>query len=323
MTTYKPKASESKKETVKKLENLMNKYSIVAVVNVENLTAKQLQNMRSQLRDTVEIFMTKKRLIKLALKDIDSKKSGILNLAERMKGMPAMLFTNQNPFTLFKILKKNKSSAPIKAGQEAPANIVVPAGPTGFAPGPIIGELGSCKIKAGIDAGKVVVKEDSLVAKEGDIINAKLAAVLLRLGIEPMEIGLDLVAAYEEGNILDKSILDVDEEAYKNNLIKAASECFNLAMFIAHPTKDTIVHLVSKTASQTKNLAREAKIINKETVKDILVEAHLGASNVHAKLPKDINKTKEKSETKKEEIKEEAKSEDNKEKKSEEVIKNN
>ena len=47
---------------------------------------------------------------------------------------------------------------------------MIPAGPTPFAPGPIIGELGMLKIKAGIEAGKVVIKEDAHVAKKGDVI---------------------------------------------------------------------------------------------------------------------------------------------------------
>ncbi len=282
---YKSKVAQAKKETVIKVKKLIEKYDVIAVVNMENLTARQLQIMRAQLKGTVEIFMTKKRLIEIALKEEESKKKGINQLIERMKGMPALLCSNDNPFKLFKILKKNKSSAPIKAGQTAPADIIVPAGPTGFAPGPIIGELGMCKIKAGIDAGKVVVKADSLVAKEGEVINQTLAAVLMRLGIEPMEIGLDLVAAYENGEILDKSVLDIDEDKFIADIKLFASESHSLAIFVAHPTRDTIHHLIGKTVTETKGLAKHAKIVNKETVKEILAEAHAGVSNVHAKLP--------------------------------------
>jgi large subunit ribosomal protein L10 len=285
MTTYKPKISEAKKTAVSKLRELIKKYNLVAIVNIENLTAKQLQTMRSKLKGKVEIFVTKGRLIEIALKEEEENKKGVSELSSKMKGMPALLCANENPFKIFKTLKKNKSSAPIKAGQIAPADIIVPAGPTGFAPGPIIGELGSCKIKAGIDAGKVVIKEDSLVAKEGDVINPKLSAVLLRLGIEPLSIGLDLVVAYEEGNILDKTILDVDEEMYKSEIIKLAQQSQNLAMFIVYPTKETIKLLIGKTARETKNLARERNIVNKETIKDILAKAHSGAKNVHAKVP--------------------------------------
>jgi ribosomal protein L10 len=38
-----------------------------------------------------------------------SGKPGVEKLAEHFRGMPAMLFSKDNPFTLFKILKKSKS----------------------------------------------------------------------------------------------------------------------------------------------------------------------------------------------------------------------
>jgi large subunit ribosomal protein L10 len=154
--------SEQKKQTVAEFTELIDKYDIVGAVNMENLPAKTLHTMREKLRDTVLIKMTKSRLLKVALEQ--SKKEGATKLVEHMKGMPALLFTNSSPFTLYKTLKKNKSKTGIKGGQTAPNDIVVPAGPTSFAPGPVIGELGAVGIKAGIDGGKVAIKADSKVA---------------------------------------------------------------------------------------------------------------------------------------------------------------
>ena len=115
---YKSKANNTKKKAVNELSKLINKYNIIGILNVENLPAKQFQNMRETLRKDVMILGSKKRLIRLALEE--SKKSGIQKLGEKMVGMPAMLFSNENPFKLFSILKKNKSKAPIKEGQTAP-----------------------------------------------------------------------------------------------------------------------------------------------------------------------------------------------------------
>ena len=224
---------------------------------MENLPAKQLGSMRAQLRGKVILLMTKKRFMRLAIEK--SKKQNIKELEKYIKGMPALIFTQENPFSLFKLLKKNKSNAPIKAGQKAPNDLVVPAGPTSFSPGPIIGELGGFRIKAGIEDGKVAIKEDAVVAKEGEEVSDKLAGLLTRLGIEPMEIGLDLVAVYEKGEILTKEVLDIDEEAFMNNIKTVASESFNLAMFIGYPNKDTIEPLLSKAHREARAVAKEAK----------------------------------------------------------------
>jgi large subunit ribosomal protein L10 len=228
--------------------------------------------------------MSKKRLIRLAIEK--SKKQNIKALEAYIKGMPALLFTNDNPFSLFKLLKKNKSNAPIKAGQKAPREITVHAGPTNFAPGPIIGELGSFRIKAGIEGGKVAIKEDKVIAREGDVADEKLAGLLTRLGIEPMEIGLNLVAVYENGSILTSDVLDIDEDAFMNKIITAANEAFNLAIFIALPIKDTIKTLLSKAHTDAYILAKERNIVTSETIKEKLAqaEAEMNALKAAAKL---------------------------------------
>ena len=275
---------EFKVKLVNDLAKLMDSYNIIGIVNMENLPAKQLRNMRAQLRGKVVLLMSKKRLIRLAIEK--SKKQNIKELEKHIKGMPALLFTNDNPFALFKLLKKNKSTAPIKAGQKAPREITVHAGATNFAPGPIIGELGSLKIKAGIENGKVAIKEDKVVAKEGDLVDAKLAGLLTRLAIEPMEIGLNLVAVFENGEILTSEVLDIDEDAFMASIMQAASEAFNLAIFAAIPLKDTINALLSKAHAEAKAVAKEANIMTSENIAEKLAQAdaEMAAIKAAAKL---------------------------------------
>jgi large subunit ribosomal protein L10 len=273
--------SNEKKQQVLDLTKLMNDYPIIAVLNLENLPARQLQVMREKLRKTVVIRMSKTRLITLAIDQSDKK--GIAQLKSYLKGMPALLFTKESPFLLFKTLKKNKSKSGIKAGQVAPHDILVPKGPTGFAPGPIIGELGALKIKAGIEGGKVAIKEDCIVAKKGAVADAKLASVLQRLGIEPMEIGLDLVAAYENGEILTKEILDVDEEAYMNMLIQAHTDALKVALEVAYPSKDTMILLIQKAFTDTKTLALDREIVSKDIINELLAKAQAQADALQSK----------------------------------------
>lgn len=273
MNDYKTKAADWKKKTVQEFVKLLKDYPIVGSVNMENLPAKQLQRMRDLMRDTAVIKMAKRRLISIAIEDVKGEKKGIEELEKDLRGMPALLFTKQNPFTLYKMLSKNKSPMPAKAGQTAPKDIVIPAGPTNFSPGPIIGELGSFKIKTSIENGKVAIKQDSVVAKEGDIISPKLAEILGRLGIEPMEMGLDLVAVYEDGSILKKDILAVDEEEYLDNVRRLASEAFNLAMFAGYPTAETTQPLITKAHREAMSLSIEGSIPTRETLPNLLAKA--------------------------------------------------
>ncbi|MBW2970840.1 50S ribosomal protein L10, partial [Candidatus Woesearchaeota archaeon] len=213
-----------KKKTVERLVTLMTKYPIIGVVDMENLPAKQLQQIRSALKDKVVLWMAKKRLAKIAISQASKKVPGVEKLSEYLHGMPALIFTEDDPFVLAKILKKNQSNAPIKAGQKAPEDIVVKAGKTNFSPGPVIGQLGALGIKTSIQDGKIAIAADAVVVKEGQEVSEKAASMLSRLGIEPMKIGLQLVAVFENGEVITKDILYVDEQVYIDKILQASAE---------------------------------------------------------------------------------------------------
>ncbi|MBR9675738.1 50S ribosomal protein L10 [Candidatus Woesearchaeota archaeon] len=277
--------SKKKKDTVKDYEDLIDEYPIVGAVNMAGLPAAQLQNMREQLRDKVVLKVGKRRLIKIALDA--SKKKEITKLEPYLEGQPALLFTKGNPFELFSILKKNKSSAPAKPGQIAPKNIVIPAGPTPFAPGPVIGELGGIGVKAGIEGGKVAIKQDAVVVKAGEEINAQVAGILSRLNIHPMKVGLDLTAVYEDGEILEKSSLDINVEEYFDNVALAHKWSFNLAFNSGYPTVETINLMVTKAFSDARGLAISTTILADGVVGDVLSKAYFEMMSVASLLSDD------------------------------------
>lgn len=265
--------AEYKKEIVSNLARLMNDYPIVAVVNMENLPAPQLQTMRAQLRKDFHITMTKRRLIRLAIEQAKPSKKNIEQLEAHLGGMPALIFTKENPFKLSKTLQKSKSPAPAKAGQTAPRDIVVNKGATPFAPGPIIGELAAVGIKSGVEGGKVAIKEDTVVAKAGEKIKPKVAEILTRLGVQPMEVGLDLVAVYENGLIYGREVLSVDEKEYLSRLSNAARWAFNLAVNASYPTKNTIQLLIGKAHNDAKALGISQKIFDAGIIEILLGRA--------------------------------------------------
>jgi large subunit ribosomal protein L10 len=280
----KPKAhvSNDKKKIVEEFKALIKEYPVVGAVDVEKLPAKQLMIMRRKLQGSAHIQMSKRRLLAIALEE--SGIEGLPELKNHLKGMPALLFSKDNPFKLFKILKKNKSPAPLKSGETAPKDVVVPAGPTGFAPGPIIGELGSIGLKAGIEGGKVAIKEEKIVLKEGEKVNAKLAALLQRLEIFPGEIGLNLTAVFENGDVLTKSVLDIDEDAFLAQITGAANDAFRLTIGISLPVKENITHLISLAQTDAVKLSDGADILTNDNVDSVLAKAEARASALKSKL---------------------------------------
>jgi len=267
--TKKAFVAEWKKKAVDDYAKKISKAKVVGIVDLTSLPAAQFAGMRKSLRGKVDILMGRKRLFKLALDKVKDR-PGIESLKEKLSGIPAFILTSENPFVLYKMLEKSKSNAFAKAGSVAPKDIIIKAGPTSFAPGPIIGELGTVGLKAGIENGKVAIKQDAVVAKEGSVINDKLASILMRLGITPMEIGLNLTYAYADGAIFDKKILAVDESKYIADIAQCARDAFNLAFSAAYVTADNRELLIQKAFTDAKSLAF-AQNIMADAVKNGLI----------------------------------------------------
>ena len=261
-----------KKSIVQKLTVDIQKSPLVGIVNMENLPAAQLQIMRSTLKKQhVSIVMVRKKLLHKALQD--SKKENIAHLIDKIKGMPAVLLTNSNPFSLYSTIQKNKSEASAKPGQISPRDLIVKAGPTTFAPGPLISELAAVGIKTKVDQGKLAIMQDTVIVKEGAVISQKVAETLKRLDIKPMEIGLDLVAVWENGLVFDAKQLHIDEAEYAQNITQAATWAMNLAIEVAYPSVDTIELLLQSALRDAKALSIEQGILTDLTADEILEKA--------------------------------------------------
>ncbi|MBI2142593.1 50S ribosomal protein L10, partial [Candidatus Woesearchaeota archaeon] len=290
MEAYEPKVAEHKSKRAAQLAKLMDSYPIVGIVNVENIPAPQLQKMRRQLRSTVELTMAKKRIINIAIAEAEKGKPHFSELKKHMTGMPAIAFTKENPFKLASALRKSKSAAPAKPGQVAPRDITIPAGPTQFSPGPIISELSAIGLKTGVESGKVTIRQDHTAAREGEKISQKVAEVLAKLGVQPMEIGLDLVAIYEDGTVYTKEILSIDEQQYIDRMKQAAAEAQSLAVYIAYAAKETIKQLIVRAYSEAKGLALSKELMSDVYAHKLVVDAERQASAISSRLPEDALK---------------------------------
>ena len=271
-----------KLKEVEQTAKVLTEYPTIAVVNMENLPTRQLQIIRANLKGRAVIKLTKKRLMQRALEGCANKKAK--ELVSYMQGVPALLLSNLDAFELFKILKDSQTAAPAKVGQVAPADILVPAGPTPFAPGPIIAELSAAGIKAAIEEGKVVIKQDSLVVKKGEPVPAVAASILTRLGIESMRVGLNLVVALDGSDIFTKEILDIDPAEYVQKLQSAHSNAFKLAIAQCIVTAESVGYLIRQACTQADHLALSQSIPTANTAKALVVRAHTQAQILEKKV---------------------------------------
>ena len=143
-------------------------------------------------------------------------------------------------------------------------------------------------MKTGVENGKIVIKTDSVVAKKGEVISAELAGILTRLGIEPMDIGLGLKVAFENGQFYDAEILNIDIDQYKENIQTAHSNSMNLAVHVSYPNSETLPLLISKAYANSISLAVESLFITKETINLIFSKCQNQAFGLISKLPSEV-----------------------------------
>lgn len=257
-----------KKDKVKELAKIIDDSDIIAVVDLTKLPASQLQHIREKLRGKINILMSKKALIWRAIEK--SKKKDIAKMTGFLKGMPAIITTSMDPFELSVMIDKEKVPSAPRAGDIAPKDITIPAGPTPFAPGPIIAELAEFGLKTKVEAGKLAVIKDTVVAKEGEEMSARLVPILKRLDIKPMKIGLNLKAVYQDGKIFHGDVLVISLEEYEEKLASAHTAAYNLAFETKFVTEETAIPLVSQASSMAWNLAINMAVLSDETKETIL-----------------------------------------------------
>ena len=262
--------AEWKKEEVKELSEIINQYDVIGIVDLMNIPAKQLQKMRKSLNEKAVIRMSKKNLIDLALEDCNADKNNIVDLSGHMDGQVAIIATEMNPFKLFKILEDSKTSAPAKPGTIAPDDIIVPEGDTGFEPGPFLGELQQVGIPAKIDKGKICVQKETVVVAAGDEVSKQVAATLARMDINPMEVGIDLKAVYEEGSVYTSDVLAIDEEQTLADLQNAFRNAFNLSVNAAIPTEETTSTIITLAYTRAINVGVAGAIMTAETSEPLI-----------------------------------------------------
>ncbi len=264
-----------------KIRNEMNAYSVICVLNMHKLPAKALQKMREVLRGKAVIKMSKKILLKKSLESL--KMNAVKDRVDSINDKElALLLTNESPFKIFGLLKKNRTSAPAREGDITEREIVIPKGPTTLPPGPAISTLQKVSLKTSVQQGKIFVMQDKIVAKPGERITGDMVNALNLMKIEPMEIGLEIIFAWD-GILYEKSVLDVDVEDYKNRIMLAVQEAINLAVNSGYPTKDNIEIMIHKAFVEARELCMQAGVIDKEFIEDVLLKAIREASLLEAK----------------------------------------
>jgi len=284
----KTNASKEKVKMVTQLAELFDSKNTIMVVSIKGLPSQQFQKIKKQLSKEAVVKVLKKRLVNLAIEK--SKKAGIKELEKYVKEDCALIISDVDPFELSGRLNKSKSPVKAKAGQEAPIDVSVEAGPTELPAGPAVSELGSLGIMVQIKAGKIEIAEPKVIVKAGDKISEGAAGIMSKLNILPFFVGFMPMAAYDSKSENVFKDVKIDIEGTIEELQYSASKALAFAVSLSYVNKETINFLLAKA------------LINEKAIENLMSNSKEESEN----------KNSEEKEDKKEDMKEEVeKNEDN------------
>lgn len=270
-----------KTQMYQQMMEIPKKYKVVALVKTNKVRASQLLPLRKALKGQVEFVCVKDRVAQKALEKSDI--PGIKGIADELVGQCLFIFTNMSPFKLNVLLAKNKIMMAARGGDIASVDIVVPAKNTGIAPGPMLTEFKEAGIPTKIDQGTIWIAKDSTPVKKGGVINEKLAVLLGKLDIKPVEAGISLYTALEDGLKYAEKEMVIDVEAIRNAFAQYHQEAVSLSIEAAYVTPENINQIIGKAAQHARSLSVESGFMTSETKEQILQKADGQAKGLASK----------------------------------------
>lgn len=270
-----------KTQMYQQMMEIPKKYKVVALVKTNKVRASQLLPLRKALKGQVEFVCVKDRIAQKALEK--SNILGIKGIADELVGQCLFIFTNMSPFKLNVLLAKNKIMMAARGGDIASVDIVVPAKNTGIAPGPMLTEFKEAGIPTKIDQGTIWIAKDSTPVKKGGVINEKLAVLLGKLDIKPVEAGISLYTALEEGLKYAEKDMVIDVEAIRNAFAQYHQEAVSLSIEAAYVTPENINQIIGKASQHARSLSVESGFMTSETKEQILQKAEGQAKGLASK----------------------------------------
>jgi len=261
-----------KTQMYQQLLEIPKKYKVIALVKINKVRASQILPLRKALKGEVEFVCVKDRVAQKALEKLNI--PGIKGISEELTGQCIFIFTNMSPFKLNVLLAKNKIMMAARGGDIASVDIVVPAKNTGIAPGPMLTEFKEAGIPTKIDQGTIWIQKDTTPVKKGEVINEKLAALLGKLDIKPVEAGISLYTALEEGLKYTANEMVVDVEKIRNAFTQFHQEAISLSIEAAYITAENINQILSKASQSARSLSIESGFMTDVTKEQILQKAH-------------------------------------------------
>lgn len=231
----------SKEAWFTKLNELLDTYPSIFVVNIDNVTSQQMHQIRQSLRGDATVLMGKNTMVRRALRQVISERPEFERLMPFVRGNVGFVFTSGDLKEVRTKILENRVAAPARAGSYAPADIYVPAGNTGMEPGKtsFFQALG---VPTKIARGTIEIVSDVKVVEGGNRVGQSEATLLNLLNISPFTYGMTVVQIFDNGNVFSSDVLDVSEDELVGRFALGIKQVASISLALNYPTIASVVH---------------------------------------------------------------------------------
>lgn len=254
------------------LQDLVKSYNVIALSKITKVRATQLMTIRKKFRNDIKILVIKNKVAQRAFEKVTNVQ-GLGKMINGLEDQCALMFTNISPFKLNLVLNKNRVFLSAKGGDIATKDVTIPAGNTGITPGPVLSEFKEANVPTKIEQGSIWVSRDTVIAKSGTIISQKLASLMSKLNIKPIEAGISVHSAIAENMFFSKFDLKVDLEEYRDKLLNHFLSAVSVSIEVGYTTTETVKPLIARAQSNSMALVAQLEYLSDDTTGLVLAAA--------------------------------------------------
>jgi large subunit ribosomal protein LP0 len=241
-----PLSAERKAWYFKRLQELLDSYTKIMLVQCDNVGSKQMADIRLALRGQAVVLLGKNTMIRKILLNYVKQNPGhpYELLVARIKGNVGFIFTNGDLGQVREVIEANRVPAPARVGAIAPTDVFVPPGPTGCDPGQT-SFFQVLQIPTKIAKGQIEITNEVHLVKKGEKVGNSEAALLTKLAIRPFTYGLVIELVYDSGSIFEAAVLDLKDEDLRAKFIGAVRNVAAVSLALGYPTLASLPHSIA------------------------------------------------------------------------------
>lgn len=242
-----------------KMIALLDEYPKCFLVGADNVSSKQMQQIRMSMRGYGVVLMGKNTMMRKAIRGHMNNNPDLERLLPHIRGNIGFVFTNGDLIEVRDRLLENKVAAPARAGAISPVDVIVPAQNTGLGPEKT-SFFQALAIPTKISRGTIEIINDVKLLKPGDKVGASESTLLNMLKISPFTYGLEIEQVYDQGTVFSPEVLDITDDDIRNKFMEGVRNVASVCLQIGYPTVASVPHSIVNGFKNLLAIAAETEI---------------------------------------------------------------